>query len=307
MSLHSTHFEGTTSGQFVTTTYVPSAESTTLPSAQIIDIVEEYVLPAISADFTLYKRSAVLNSILATNTPPVMYLDSVGGEVATLVSYDVEHVPVVLGKTEYEDSIELDGTAISDSITTQFLNVYTTSSGSSPPLGFSSWVAPTVTYKSRETNLVVEGGVPLRVNVPAGSRPQVRVTTAANDVDVLKNGVLTVRKVWGKITFDSFVQRDVPTTDAVTKAITWTKVFQTIGKVIKMVAKVAEIVIPFALAFAKQGIVPAEFVLADRRLTAKIRKSISSAPKRSTGKVQKRKAPKSKTRKSKKTKVNHPQ
>jgi hypothetical protein len=103
------------------------------------------------------------------------------------------------------------------------------------------------TYTKSVHKVAVSGSVPKKFKLPSGTKPALSILRGSL---AMESGYVLLRKVWGYVTSDSYTEDQF--NDSATSRANWTKVFKTIGKVIKVVAKVAEVVIPFLLTVVKK-------------------------------------------------------
>jgi hypothetical protein len=194
-----------------------------------------------------------LNAFLADSTPPEIWLDCEHGEVLSVELYDFADVNVHIDLSD--DISEIITNKSPDSSYLSFHDV-ASASGIVNTVVRGVNVSNSASYKATAAlqaytkkvhRVSVTSGVPKRFVVPSGYKPRIYIAMDKNISNPAGNQGLKVNKYWGQIVSDSYQEVDVQEWNPVTRAIDWKKVFKTVGKVIKVIAKVTEVVIPFVI------------------------------------------------------------
>jgi hypothetical protein len=233
-----------------TTTYVESTSSSELPSPQVVQITESLLIPS---GTTPYNSDRALNAFLANDIQPEIWLDCEHGEVLSVELYDFSSVNVRIDLSD-----DFTSNITNKSPDTNFLSAHDVFSASGivntvvrdiPVSNSGSYksTAALQVYTKKVHRVSVSAGVPKRFIVPGGCKPRVYIAVDKNISNPAGNQGLKVTKYWGQIVSDSYLETEVQEWNPVSRAIDWKTVFKTVGKVIKVIAKVTEVVVPFVM------------------------------------------------------------
>jgi hypothetical protein len=238
-----------------------------LPPPIYIPIVEEVLIERDSIE----KTDAAINAFFARNDPVHVWIDCEDGEVLTHRSYDFGSTQIVQFKGA-TGNITDDFKYSEDppeGLTQAYLSLATKgithdiAEGTLAPRTFDSTESVVVpTYNVKSTTVTVKAGEPKKLVITTKPRCTVRYSAYSS----LNNVLCT--KYYGYLESDSYKEVQEQSVNATTRAIEWNKVFSTIGKVIKVISTVAEVLIPVLAAVVKER--PTRACPAEHRLTQAI-------------------------------------
>lgn len=250
-------FERSGAGRYTTTTYVPSIAQDTLPEPQVVPITEELYIP--SGAGTAAGRIAAIQAFLDDESSPEILIASDEGEQVVLEWFQTSH-HVVYGRTVGTGSLagytseDPRSRYTADELSASCRTNNVDSSSVSVGLVSDSWVSYGIAGESRSVasirthslSVLVNAGEPRKVKIPGKASPRI-VYVQELGAQAAKSGAFKIQKIWGYLKSDHFTESEVQDYNPTLKSVDWKKVWTTVGKVVKVIAEVSKVVIPFLL------------------------------------------------------------
>lgn len=259
-----------------TTSYFDAVSQETVPAAQRKPVLLEVDIPPMASQ----EFGEAVNAFFGNTKPVHVWIDSNVGCVIDVERVRTEHVPVnVMVQTATKGVVTTSTDTPNSTTTLAYYAGYGIDCASVEvaALGLSATAVDTPRDPPNVTDFAYDmiRTVPLSVvnsdletvkvvgldprkitfsNKPyCCIQPNVSITPASTDKAAIvwaahQTGA-RLYKVYGWITSSDYTEVMIPITDPVTKALTWKKFFQTLGKTIKVIAEVAKVVLPFVIGF----------------------------------------------------------